>query len=151
PPTSDSATTPLLNFCGWVSVGGDGNILIFDDLYNSVVTVRNSPVLTQGNFARLTDLNCACVQGQVTQVPDPSGKLINAFSFVASVEDRGGACMTDPRLRDKPPPKQPDSLVDISRTHTYCGWVKVNSATRNVTIVDNRFNASLLASGYDAL
>jgi hypothetical protein len=45
-----------------------------------------------------------------------------------------------------------DILGDVRNIpRRFCGWVSVNSRSRNVTIIDNRFDAAILASGYRGL
>lgn len=150
-PLPDRATSPVLKFCGWVDLGPHESVRIFDDRYNAVIVPRNYEVQTKGNYQAVRRSQCACVSGRVTQIPGEKGDLMNALLNVESVEDRADACLLDARIRDKKPPKYVDSGQLKLNPHQYCGWVSVNSASKNVTIIDNRFDVAILASGYPNL
>jgi hypothetical protein len=108
-------------------------------------------VITRGDSSRLRRLNCACASGRVTQTADSKGQVFNALTELLNVEDRGDACERDPRIAKLRPPKETVDSLDYSKSHAFCGWVSVNSRSRNVTIIDNRYDAAILASGFPLL
>ncbi|MEK7355131.1 MAG: M4 family metallopeptidase, partial [Bdellovibrionota bacterium] len=153
-PVTRNASTPPLKFCGWVDKANDDRIRIFDDKYNGTIVKRNYDVKTQGDFSALQDSNCACVTGRLTQTTNARGEMINAFLDVMQIENRGNACELERSLSDKRPSKEPDHVdtqLDPAVPHYFCGWVSVNSQSRNVTIIDNKYDVALIASGYPNL
>lgn len=153
-PVVRSAATPILNLCGWVDRANADRIRIFDDRYNATIVKRNYEVKTRGDFAALDTTDCACVSGRLTQTTNARGEMINAFLDVVKIEDRGNVCATHPALKDKRPTLEPDHVdaqLDPSKPHFFCGWVSVSSKSRNVTIIDNKYDVALIASGYPNL
>ncbi len=143
--------SPELKFCGWVSLRQNDDVRIFDDKYNATMITRNNVVRTQGDFIKVKGWQCACAKGRITQTTDSENKVFNAFTFVSAIENRQDACSRDPRLRDKIPLKEPIQNRFRTRTHKFCGWVSVNSQSKNIHIIDNRYDAAILASGYRRL
>jgi hypothetical protein len=77
--------------------------------------------------------------------------LRNIFSSVAAVVDRGDRCTRDPRLAEfaqKPTTLRSNKRVADNVPRDYCGWISVNSRSKNITIIDNRFDAAAVVSGY---
>lgn len=145
------AKSPELKFCGWVDLRQNDDVRIYDDKYNATMITRNNVVRTQGDFIKIKGWHCACATGQVTQTVDRNGSVFNAFTSVSSIEDRGVACAHDKKIRLKKPAKEPIDLNFKTRSHMFCGWVSVSSASRNITIIDNRYDAAILVNGYKNL
>jgi hypothetical protein len=140
--------SPELKFCGWVDLRQNDDVRIFDNRYNATMITRNNVVRTQGDFITVKGWQCACAKGRITQTVDRNNQTFNAFTFVSAIENRGDACNRDPRLQNIRPPKEPIRNEFRTRSHTFCGWVSVNSRSQNIHIIDNRYDAALLASGY---
>lgn len=151
---STKAATPTLKLCGWVDRANADRIRIFDDMYNGTIIKRNYDVKTEGDYTALGQSECACVTGKLTQTTNARGEMFTAFLEVESVEDRGHACRRDSRIKDRRPsplPDNVDTMLDQSKAHHFCGWVSVNSRSKNVTIIDNKYDVALLASDYEDL
>ncbi len=143
--------TPSIRVCGWVKSVDEDAWEILDSKFNSLLVRRNFPLKTDGDYSALQSLKCACVQGQLTQATDLNGKLRNVFSTVKNVTDRGDLCSKDPRimnlaLRSTSPSS--NKRVADSVPRKYCGWISVNSRSKNITLIDNRFDAAAVVSGY---
>lgn len=151
-PAVDSSLTPELHFCGWVSFLRDENFQIFDDRYNVILSNRNNELVTTGSYSNLRQYQCACVIGRSAQFQQDNGEVKNLMVNVEQVIDRKNACDLDQRIHNKKP--EDSSLDDVDLTisnATFCGWVSVNSRSRNIHVIDNKFDVAILASGYNTL
>ena len=146
-PSGERALTPELKFCGWVVRREADSFLIQDEKYNASLLTRNNQIKTQGEFSRLRSMKCACVTGRVTQTQNSRGETFNAFHDVSEVKDRSKACATDPKLKSKGPKNlqlpRPDA-IEPKVSRSLCGWVSVDSASKQMTLIDNRFDPKIL-------
>lgn len=151
----DQATTPTIKLCGWIQQSADGShIRIVDNKFNAILAKRNYPVKTSGDYSALSAITCGCVDGHLTQTSTAQNKLQNLFLDVSGVQDRGQACLQDPKLRALKPPPVTTQAIPVSDQNlqiekNYCGWISINSKSKNITILDNRFDPVILVSGYN--
>ncbi len=143
--------SPELKFCGWVDLRQNDDVRVFDNKFNAAMISRNNVVRTKGDFLPIKGWQCACATGRITQTVNRKNETFNAFTFVSAIENRGDACSKDPRLKNNRPPKEPIQNIFKTRPHTFCGWVSVNSRSKNIHIIDNRYDAAILVSGYKNL
>lgn len=143
--------SPSLKFCGWVDTRLPDRIQIIDEKFNANVIKRNFPVKTIGESQGLEKLECACVTGRIVQVSKEDGQIFNGFSEITKIEDRKSACANDSRMAARKPPVERPLPPRPSEPKLYCGWVSINSRSRNITIIDNRYDVAFLVSGYKTL
>lgn len=152
-PVTGNATTPLLRLCGWVEEIDAQSYRIFDNQFNALAISRNFSVKTQGDYSDLKGTDCACVTGRLTQKNNYNSESQHIFLNVTDVEDRGNKCAEDVKIKDIRPQAKLDfqSLLGnkFKTVMTFCGWVSVNSRSKHVTIIDNRFDAALLVVDED--
>lgn len=145
------AGSPSLKFCGWVDHPSPDRLMILDGKYDANVIKRNFPVKTAGDYRSLAKLECACATGRITQVTKEDGQIFNGFIEVTRIDDRQNACAADPALANRKPRIERPLPPRPSEPKLFCGWVSVNSKSRNITIIDNRYDVAILASGYKTL
>lgn len=139
---SNGLMSSPIKFCGRVRPK-DGYTVIDDGLINPWIVVANQEVKTAGNFTGIEMSQCACVRGRLSQIVKNNGTVKSVFTDIIEWQDRGNTCaqtwgamdwMTNPKDQADPIPLM------------FCGWVKVDSATQNATILDNKYNAKILKS-----
>ncbi len=150
-PVTNSSITPSVTLCGWVEEIDPQNYRLLDGKYNGLLINRNFSVKTEGDYSGLRDMRCACADGRITQKTNFNSEIQNIFSNVDAIYDRGDACAKDPDLANIPPTEKLRFRSILGRSFLeqsgqFCGWVSVNSNSRNVTIIDNRFDAAILVS-----
>ena len=140
-----SASVPV-KICGWVKGGLSDSFKIIDNNINPLLLSRNEVVRTSGHFDELKNMECACVTGQMTQVPSGNNSH-QVFLNVSKVESNGKRCSDDQSIAKlKPKIAHSTSSEGFKSEGTFCGWVSVDSRTQNITIVDNRIAPTILAS-----
>jgi hypothetical protein len=145
------AASPVLKFCGWVDPVDDELIRLVDGKYNATVVRKNHELLSVGDYQSLLDWKCACAVGHITHISDGTGGIINAFLDIHSVENRRQRCANEPKLRVLRPSPRTAPVASDEIERTLCGWVSVNSKNENITLIDGKINALLIATVEDGM
>lgn len=147
-------TNNPLKFCGPIEKGPFGKITIHDGKFNPEMRSINSAVTTRGDYENLVNSNCGCVTGPMILLPEKSGKVTAIITQVLNFENRSDYCdkQVSPfqeNLNNKNIGKIENQTSSDVYPERFCGWVKISTRTRNITIVDNMYDVSILTVGSD--
>ncbi len=132
------AASPVLKFCGWVDSVDDDLIRIVDGKFNATILKKNHALQSIGEYRELLNWQCACATGHITHVTGGDGRMVNAFLDIHAVQDRKNFCAGSPRLRKLRPAPRARATPKSESEGTYCGWLSINSQTKNITLIDGK-------------
>lgn len=164
--SSRSLETEFLNFCGWIDHTKRGYITVVDGKFDTVISLfkDSSPHYDVAKFPvslveTLKKSNCGClrakIQNRLIDPENPKSQLENLVTEIDRFEAREEEkCENEPQLIEyikkwRERARFMDFIKERNQTNkVYCGWVSVNALSNNITIIDNKFDAAILRSGY---
>lgn len=133
--------SPPIEVCGEINLEIKNQIHIYDDSINPWILLNKNINQTRGEFAGLENSKCACAKGPLSQLVLKNGTIKSFFLNITSWRDQGTNCLQEKVFVKN---KKSDKLDDVPEK--FCGWVNIDGRTRDVTIIDNTYNAKIFSS-----
>jgi hypothetical protein len=164
--------TDSLRFCGWFDTTDPSHLRVIDGKFDVALSMNESLFPTMKMLDALgkplsplefrnemKKHNCGCIKARIiNRTLDPENKSSRLENLVSQIEGiigkadsicAGSADLNEARDRWEKEREFKDFLKRRSQAaQIYCGWVSVNSRSRNITIIDNQFDAAILQSRY---